>query len=123
MHPTEDLLRQAYGLRNEGQVESLREMIHAEVVWHARGGDLLGPDEVLGMLEDSDEVAGGTTSREVHALFANDEYGMVLVTIRAQRGDNRFEDRQVHVFRFEDGRVIEFWEYLGDPKAHDEFWS
>ena len=47
-----------------------------------------------------DEIASGTISREVHALFANDEYGMVLVTVRAERQGPRFEDRQVHVYRF-----------------------
>ena len=75
------------------------------------------------MLAQSDDVAGGTTRREVHTILADDEYGVVLATIRAKRRGREFEDRQVHVYRFRDGKVIEFWEYLGDPLANEEFWS
>jgi ketosteroid isomerase-like protein len=61
--------------------------------------------------------------REVHALFANDEYGMVLVTVRAERQGRRFEDRQVHVYRFRGGRIAEFWLFPGDRQANEEFWA
>jgi ketosteroid isomerase-like protein len=75
------------------------------------------------MLAGSDEMAAGSISREVHALFANDEYGMVLVTVRAERQDRRFEDRQVHVYRFGDGKIAEFRLFPGDRRANEEFWS
>jgi uncharacterized protein len=122
-HPNERLLRAAYGLRNEGEVASFGDFLHADIVWHASGGDLHGRDEVLAMLGRSDEIAGGTTSRDVHALFADDDYGMVMTTIHAERDGRAWQDRQVHVFRFVDGRVAEFWEFIGDRRAYDDFWS
>lgn len=122
-HPNEELLRGAYGLRDRQEVSSLRETFHDDVVWHAQAGDLRGPDEVLEMLAGADEIAGGTTRREVHALFADDHYGIVLATVRAERPGRRYEDRHVHVYRFREGRVAEFWEYLQDPQGHEKFWS
>jgi ketosteroid isomerase-like protein len=122
-HPNEDLLRGAYGLRNQQEVTSFRDLMHEDIVFHLTGRDLHGPDEVLSMLASSDDIAGGTTRREVQALFADDDHGMVLVTIRAERPGRRYEQRHVHVYRFRDGRIIEFWEFLSDPEAHREFWS
>lgn len=122
-HANEELLRSAYGARDQQATTSVRDLFHEDVVWHTRGRDLHGPDEVLEMLGHADEVAGGTTTREIHALFADDEYGMVLVTVRAEREARRFEDRQVHVYRFREGRIAEFWDYVGDPRREDEFWS
>jgi ketosteroid isomerase-like protein len=123
VHLNEGLLRGAYGLRDEQEVASFRDLLHEDIVFHMTGGDLHGPDEVLSMLASSDDIAGGTTQREVHALFADDDFGMVLVTIRAERPGRRYEQRQVHVYRFVDGRIIEFWEYLQDPRQHEDFWS
>ena len=122
-HPNEDLLWGAYGMRNQGEVSGTRDLLRDDVVWHTLGGDVHGVDQVLAMLAQSDEIAAGSISREVHALFANHEYGMVLVTVRAERQGRRFEDRQVHVYRFRDGRIAEFWFFPGDRRANEEFWS
>ena len=122
-HPNEDLLRRAYGMRNQGEVSGARELLRDDVVWHTLSGDVHGVERVLAMLAQSDEIASGTISREVHALFANDEYGMVLVTVRAERQGRRFEDRQVHVYRFRGGRIAEFWLFPGDRQANEEFWA
>jgi hypothetical protein len=122
-HPNEDLIRAAYGMRNQGEVSGTRDLFRDDVVWHTLSGDLHGVDQVLAMLAGSDEMAAGSISREVHALFANDEYGMVLVTVRAERQDRRFEDRQVHVYRFGDGKIAEFRLFPGDRRATEEFWS
>jgi uncharacterized protein len=122
-HRNAELLQYAYGIRNQAEVASIGDMLHDDIVWHAVSGDLRGPDAVLAMLAGADQTAGGTTKREIHALFADDEYGMVLTTVRAARLGRRYEDRQVHCYRFRDGRVIEFWEYVSDRAAHQEFWS
>jgi ketosteroid isomerase-like protein len=122
-HPNEDLLRIAYGMRNQGEVSGTRDLFLDDVLWHTLSGDVHGVDQVLAMLAASDEMAAGSISREVHALFANDDYGMVLVTVRAVRHGRPFADRQVHVYRFRDGKIAEFWLFPGDRRAYEEFWS
>jgi uncharacterized protein len=122
-HPNVELLRYAYGLRNRAEVASIGEMLDEEIVWHSLAGDLRGSSQVLSMLAGADETAGRTTAREIHALFADDEWGIVLVTVRAERPGRRYEDRQVHCYRFRDGHVVEFWEYVTDQQAHRQFWS
>jgi hypothetical protein len=88
-HPNQDLLRGAYGMRNQGEVFGARDLLRDDVVWHTLNGDVHGVEGVLAMLAQSDKIASGTISREVHALFANDDYGMVLVTVRAERHGRR----------------------------------
>jgi ketosteroid isomerase-like protein len=100
-----------------------RDLLRDDVVWHTLSGDVHGVEGVLAMLVQSDEIASGTIAREVHALFANDDYGMVMVTVRAEKHSRRFEDRQVHDYTFRDGRIAEFWLFPGDRQANEEFWA
>jgi pimeloyl-ACP methyl ester carboxylesterase len=66
-HPNEHLLRGAYGMRNQGEVFGARDLLRDDVVWHTLSGDVHGVERVLAMLAQSDEIASGTISREVHA--------------------------------------------------------
>jgi ketosteroid isomerase-like protein len=45
--------------------------------------------------------------------------------VRATRADvgRSYEDLHVHAYRFQDGRIIEFWGFLHDPEAAGEFWA
>lgn len=113
----------AYGLREKAEVASIQDALHEGVVWHAARGDIRGRDEVLAMLAESDEMAARTISREIHALFADADHGVVLTTVRARRDERRLENLQVHVYRFVDGRVAEFWMFLRDQQDFEEFWS
>jgi ketosteroid isomerase-like protein len=124
-HSHEDLLRRAYELRDQAEVAPLRQWLHNDVVWHTNDGDLHGPDQVLAMLAAADDVVGRTQSHDVHAILSDDTYGRVFDTVRATQADRElhYEDRHVHVYRFSDGRIIEYWGFRGDPRAAEDFWA
>jgi limonene-1,2-epoxide hydrolase len=124
-HPNEDLLRRAYGLRDRAEVDPLRSWLHDDVVWHSEDRDLHGPAQVMAMLAEADEMAGRSQSHDVHAILADDDYGMVFNTVRAERidGDLYYEDRHVDVYRFSNGRIIEYWGFFGDSQAAEDFWT
>ena len=55
-HPNEDLIRQGYDAFSSGDMDTLRELFHPDIVWHASGrsqlaGDHQGVDTVLGLFE------------------------------------------------------------------------
>lgn len=58
-------------------------------------------------------------------VLADDNYGMVFNTVRATRTDRDLhdDDRHVHVYRFSDGRIIEYWGFLGAPRSAKDFWA
>lgn len=103
----------------------MRQWLHDDVVWHLESGDLHGPQAVMAMLAEADQIVGRTQSHEIHTILADDDYGIVLNTVRATRADvdHSYEDLHVHVYRFRDGRIIEFWGLLHDPQAAASFWA
>lgn len=124
-HPNAAVLRAAYAVRESAEVEPLRHWLHDDVVWHTQSGDLHGPAPVIAMLADADRAVGETQSHQIHAILADDDYGIVLNTVRATRDDvgRHYEDLHVHVYRFTDGRIIEVWGFLRDPQAATAFWA
>jgi ketosteroid isomerase-like protein len=52
-HPNEDLIRRGYDAFSGGDMDTLRELFHPDIIWHAPGrsqlaGDHQGVDAVLG---------------------------------------------------------------------------
>jgi ketosteroid isomerase-like protein len=52
-HPNEDLVRRGYDAFSRGEMDTFRELLHPDIVWHAPGrsrlaGDHKGVDAVIG---------------------------------------------------------------------------
>lgn len=69
------------------------------------------------------EHTGGTFKLEIHDLLANDEHGVVLVTLTGERRGKSLNANDVHVWHVRDGKFSEFWASLHDLYAFDEFWA
>jgi ketosteroid isomerase-like protein len=125
-HPNEELVRRGYDAFSRGDTQTLREVFHPDVVWHAPGrsqlaGDYQGVDAVLGYFGRTMEVTGGTFTVEVHDIVAGDEHVAGFHVARGEHGGKTLADRSVLVFHVRDGRATEVWQYWGDPYAADEF--
>jgi uncharacterized protein len=126
VHSNEDLARRGYEAFGKGDLDTLREQLDPNVVWHVGGrgplaGDYRGIDEVFGFFAKIVELTGGTFKLEVHDLLANDEHVVALVVARGERGGKTLEDPQAHVLHVRDGKVTEFWGHAWDLYAADEF--
>jgi hypothetical protein len=124
-HPNIALLRRGYGAFASGDMETLRELIAPDVIWHSGGhnqlsGDYKGIDETLGLFARFFELTGGDQRQELHDLLANDEHGVVLLKQHIGRPDGRsYDGNDVHVFHISEGKVTEFWLHPGDQAAAD----
>ena len=63
-HPIEDLIRRGYDAFSRGDMDTLRELYHPDIVWHAPGrsqlaGDHQGVDAVFGFFGRTMELTGG----------------------------------------------------------------
>jgi uncharacterized protein len=77
-HPNEDLIRRGYDAFSRGDMDTLRELFHLDIVWHAPGrsqlfGDHRGVDAVLGYFGRTMELTGGNFRVEVWQYWA-DQY-------------------------------------------------
>jgi ketosteroid isomerase-like protein len=127
-HPNEVLLQQGFDAFSKGDMETFAPLLADDVVFHFPGrgslaGDHLGKDQVLANLAKQAELSGGTFRVELHDILANDEHGVALAVVRAERGDKTWEDNAVLVFHFKGGKFAEVWLHPGDQYAGDEFFS
>ncbi len=124
-HPNEDLLRRGYEAFGSGDMDTVRETLSPDIVWHVAGngqlsGDYRGIDDVLGLFGRLFEMTQGNFRFDIHDIIANDTHGVVLATLTASVGGKDITDRQVHVWHAQDGRGTEFWGYAEDQAALDE---
>jgi ketosteroid isomerase-like protein len=129
MHPNEERFRAGYDAFLRGDMNGVRELLAEDVVWHQPGnnpfsGDHRGIDEVLGLFMRLVEATGGTFRPEPHDILANDEHGVALITLTAERNGKAITDKETHVVHFRDGKVAESWIQLGDAYLElDPFFS
>jgi ketosteroid isomerase-like protein len=123
-HPNEDLIRRGYDAFSSGDMQTLRELFHPDIVWHAPGrsqlsGDHRGVDAVLGFFGQTMELTGGTFRVEVHDVVANDQHAVGLNSVHAERAGKTLEDNNTLVCHDRDGKVTEVWQYSSDQYAAD----
>jgi uncharacterized protein len=124
-HPNAARIRDGYAAFAKGDFAVLNELFAEDLVWHDSGrnqlsGEYRGREAVYGLFGKLMEVTQGTFHISLHAVLADDEHGVALVTLSASRGGRSAEVKEAHVFHLRDGRVTEFWNSATDMYAIDE---
>jgi ketosteroid isomerase-like protein len=124
-HPHEDLVRKGYDAFSAGDMTAIRELLDPHVAWHSGGhnalsGDYRGVEEVLGFFGRTMELTQGSFRASIEEVLVNDQGAAVVQRSSAQRNGKSLDDRGVQLFRISDGKVVEVWQYWGDPYAADE---
>jgi len=124
-HPNVARLKDGYAAFAKGDFAVLNDLFAEDLLWHEGGrnqlvGDYRGRDAVYGLFGKLMEVTEGSFHLDLHAAFADDEHGVVLVSTTASRGGRSVTTNDVHVFHLRDGKVVEFWDSSTDQYAIDE---
>ena len=128
-HPNEERARKAFDAFSAGDMDTVRDTLADDVVWHVGGrsqlaGDYRGKDEVFGFFAKLVELSGGTFALDVHDILANDEHVVALTRVTGEREGNTLDSRGAQVLHVNaDGQVTESWFHPDDAYANDEFWS
>lgn len=69
------------------------------------------------------ELSGGSLQVEVHDILASDRHAVVLVSDHLTRKGEKVQLRSAHVWRFEKGRPVAWYEYPRDMYQFDTIWS
>ena len=128
MSANEDALRKGYAAFQSGDIPTALGLMAEDVVWHVPGnnqlsGEYVGRDGVMTFLGQSMELTGGTFRLEVHDILVNDEHGVVLAHVTADRDGKHLDDNSVQVFHLRDGVVVEQWLQPGSQAEADAFWA
>jgi uncharacterized protein len=128
-HPNVERGRRAYEAFAKGDLQAVGDFMAADIVWHVGGtnvlsGDYRGKEAVFGFFGRLMQETGGTFKAEVHAILADDEHGVALVTQTAERNGKHIEYRAANISHTDsEGRVTEFWAFPENSQQLDEFFS
>ena len=128
MHPNEALIRKGYAAFVERDIDSLREFLHPDVIWHVAGSGPLagvykGQDELLPIFGLIDKITDATFNITAREMLPSDDHVVVLTTITAKKGDRVLDLDGVAVFKIVEGRAAEVWNFAEQQGEVDEFFA
>lgn len=101
----------------------------AGAVLHVPGASLLAGDHkgpagiAEGYFRRQRELAGGDLVVQPIRMDVRDTRGVLVYDVRARRGTEVLEDRQVGVFHLGKGKIQEGWIQCSDQEKFDRFFS
>ena len=128
-HPNAELAARELEAVNRGDLDALRDIYTEDFVFHYPGrnplaGDYSGFDGLEEFARKIGEIAGESVERDAHAIVADDDHAVQLLTVRATRKDGRSHEwNAVIVLHAKDGKFSEVWAHVADQYALDEFLS
>jgi len=121
-----ELVRKGYEAFIAGDMEWLNQHLHANVVWHVPGhnvlsGDYEGREAVLAFFAKSIQIA--LPEFDIHDVVASDDHVVALLNIAWRRNDNgaTHADRTVQIFHLDGGQALEVWTTSQDQPGLDHF--
>lgn len=125
-HPNVDRLRQGFEVRrrapfDEADRQLLDELFTDDVTWHGTGEGpwgrtfaARGKQEVFGLFEAMAAGSAGSFDVRPERIYADDDHGVIIASLAADIDGQQWEWTEAQIFRFEDGKLAEFW---GIPDA------
>lgn len=127
-HPNAVMMRRAAQAFINGDMNTLKQLIAEDAVWHVPGrsqlaGDYRGHDQIFGFFGKLMELTAGTFKVAVHDILATDDHVVNLDRLTATRGDKKLDLDLILVVHPKDGKIAEAWDRFSDQYAWDDFWA
>jgi ketosteroid isomerase-like protein len=121
MHPNAEVIKAGFEAFARADMETIDRLLADDIVWHSAGtsvlaGEFDGKEAVLGLFARVLEVTGGSFRQDVHAILADDEHVVALVTVRWDQ-PVAFTGEEVFVWHMRDGKGVECWAVPVDQAA------
>ena len=127
-HPHVELLEKLYSDFSQGRIEAVLNACADSITFQVPGKSKLagkydkstfGSQFVTKLME----LSGGTLTVEVHDILASDRHAVALASDKLTRNGKEVEFRTVHVWRFENGKPVAWYEYPRDLYQYDAVWG
>lgn len=122
------VLKKIYADFSAGNFDSMLAACDDKITFQVAGksqlaGKFTKKDFVSGFVAKVGELSGGTLQTEVHDILASDRHAVVLVSDHLTRKGEKVQVRSAHVWRFENGKPVAWYEYPRDMYQFDAVWS
>ena len=121
-----DLVERGYEAFQTGDMDALRSLLAADVVWHAPGqgaGEFHGVDDLIAEFGRQFQETAGTLRVTVSEIMEGDESVVVLARSTATRAGKTLDAPYAHIFHFSADKVSEAWVIAYDQAASADFWG
>jgi ketosteroid isomerase-like protein len=113
VHRDAELIVTAFQAFAAGDLETVGGILAEDIMWRVAGtsvlsGEYRGREAVYGFFGKVAELTEGTFQQDVHAILADDDHVVVLLTDRWDK-PTPFASDEVLVFHFRDGQAVECW--------------
>lgn len=127
-HPNATLIRRGLESFARGDLDTLRELMADDVVWHQPGrtplgGDYKGPEGVLELLQKLRDLSDGTFAVVLVDLLANPERAVAIQEETARREGRDLDMASAIEFEIHRGKITEVTVYHADTYHFDDFWA
>ena len=112
-----------------GDVITILASISENAVWHFPGrksqlaGDYVGGEAIIAFLAKSPVLSGKTFKIDLIDVVANDRTAVAIYRASGQRKGLDLDSTACLRMLIEDGKIIEFWEFVWDLYQVEEFWG
>jgi uncharacterized protein len=121
--------REAYAAFAAGDLDKVKGVFHADIVWHMPGSsplsrDYRGIDDVLGLFGTIFTETDGTFRNSIEEVIAGEDATVVISNVHAERNGKVWDEKQVSVYRVDaEGKVTEARFFGDDTTRFEAFWS
>ena len=127
-HPNVKVFQRLYDAFTTGNMVKVGEEFSDDLVWHVPGsnsisGDYEGRELTLQLFGKMFEATSGTYSPRVLDILANDKHVAAYLHATGSRNGQTLDQDYIFMFRIENGKIAEVWEFWNDGPAWGKFWS
>ena len=127
-HPNVAVLEKIYADFHKGDVQAVVAACAPNMIWNLAGksalaGKFTNETVISGFFAKLGEISKGTLQFEAHDLMATDRHAVALCCDTLQKNGDKVQTRSVHVWRFENGKPVAWYEYPRDMYQFDAIWS
>jgi ketosteroid isomerase-like protein len=127
-HPNASILEKIYADFARGDIASVLKVCDEKMTFQIAGKSKLAgkydrSNFESGFFTQLKEMSGGSFQSDVHDILASDLHAAVLATQKLTRHGKPIEYRTVHIWRFQGGKPVAWYEYPRDLYQYDSTWS
>jgi ketosteroid isomerase-like protein len=126
-HPNAVLLEKLYAEFNKGNIPAFLAACSENMTFQVPGKSPLAGKYTKATFPEFamklKELSGGSFQLETHDFLASDLHAAVLATDKLTRAGKTTEFRTVHIWRFENGKPVAWYEYPRDLYQFDSIWT
>ncbi len=126
-HPHVAVLKSVYSALADGDIPALLDLCDEKITFQVPGKSALAGKydrrSYSALIEKMRELSGGSFQVEAHDIMASERHAVVLASNFVERAGEKIQVRTAHVWRFENGKPVAWYEYPRDLYQYDSAWS